>query len=123
MIDVSELMDDPDFLEQTPVFVISRTEIVNEFGEANFEETKTPISAIIQAGAGDMLESLPDAAKLSEAIRVWTRHPLEVQNSGGYSDIVVWREKRWVVAARKPWSNWGAGYTQAVCTLEGVNGN
>jgi hypothetical protein len=123
MIDVSELMDDPDFLEPSPVVVIRRTEVVNGFGEGGLSESFTPISAIIQAGPGDMLASLPDAAKLSEAIRIWTRFALEVQPPGGYSDVVAWKGKRWVVAARKHWGNWGAGYTQAVCTLESVNGN
>lgn len=123
MIDVSELMGDPDFLDPGPITVLRRTAVVNNFGENVLSEAVTPIQAIVQTGAGDMLESLPDAAKLSEAIRVWTAFTLEAQPAGGYSDVVTWRGQRWIVMARKDWSNWGLGHTQALCILEPVNGN
>lgn len=122
MIDVSELMDDPDFVSPDPVVLIRRKQAVNNFGEGELTETSTGIVGIVQAGAGDMLERLPDAAKLNETIRIWTRTVLQAEGEGdGYADLILWQGRRWQVMPRMYWGNWGNGYTKAIATIVGVS--
>lgn len=119
MIDVSELMDDPDFVSPEPVQVERRAVVVNDFGETQFTPTTIDIVAIVQDGAGDMLDRLPEAAKLVESIRVWSRFTFEAESPGGYADVVLYNGKRYQVMPRNFWANWGQGYTRVLATLEG----
>lgn len=121
MIDVSELMDDPDFLSPDPVTLIRRTSVVDDNGENQITETVIPIDAIIQAGPGDALEKLPDDARLKEMIRIWTRTELQAQSVNGYDDVITWKGKRWQVMPRIYWGNWGDGFTKALAAFEGVS--
>lgn len=120
-VDVSELMDDPDFVSPDPVTLIRRSSVVNGFGENVLAETVTPITAIIQAGPGDMLERLPDEAKLTRMIRIWTRTVLQAESPGGYADMITWQGARWSLMPVQYWGNWGQGFTQALATYEGVS--
>lgn len=121
MIDVSELMDDPDFVSPDPVQVERRAVAVNEHGETELTPTVLDITAIVQDGAGDMLERMPEAAKLVESIRVWSRFQFESESVGGYADVVLYRGKRYQVMPRNFWANWGNGYTRVLATLEGFS--
>jgi hypothetical protein len=121
MIDVSELMDDPDFLSPDPVSVERRASVVNGFGENVLTPTVTPIQCIVQPGAGDQLELLPEAVRYREAITVWSRFEFMSESPGGYSDVVLYRGKRFQVMIRDRWNSQGNGYSRAVATLEGVS--
>lgn len=121
MIDVSELMGDPDFVSPDPVTIVRRSSTMNLQGENVLAEVIIPITAIIQAGAGDMLERLPDEAKLTRMIRIWTKSVLQAQSPGGYADQITWQGARWSLMPVQYWGNWGAGFTQALATYAGVS--
>lgn len=123
MIDVSELMDDPDFLSPYPIQLVRRANVANEHGEGVMTESATSIEGIIQPGSGDMMEKLPESARLQESIRIWTRATLTPQQEGvdGYGDLLVYRGKRWLVRVVDDFSTWGNGYTKAVAIFESLS--
>lgn len=121
MIDVSELMDDPDFVSPDPVTVTRRAVDVNTHGETVLNPTTTAIVAIVQNGPGDMLERRPEAAVYSEYIRVWSRFQFEAESVGGYADIVNFRGKQYQVMPRDFWGNWGQGYNKVLAGYIGVS--
>jgi hypothetical protein len=121
MIDVSELMDDPDFVSPDPVTVIRRASSVDAHGMHVLTPTTIPITAIVQNGSGDILENNPQAAVYSEYIRVWSRFEFQAQSEDGDADLVTFRGKRYRVMPRDFWANWGEGYTRVLAGLVGVS--
>ena len=117
MIDVSELMDDPDFC--TTITVLRRTSTVGTTGRNALAENPNTVTAIVQAGNGETLKRLPESAQLSDWITVYSKFVFTADGMGQYPDIVQWNSKRYVVKLKIDYSNWGEGYTRADCLIEG----
>jgi hypothetical protein len=121
-IDVSELMRDPDFLSS--VTLIRRTNTVASTGEVTVSNgSSASVSMVVQPGAGDMLERLPESVRSKELITLWYKSELynQATTPGNYADIVVWRGRRFVVEHVEPFDNWGRGYYQGVASLEALS--
>jgi hypothetical protein len=117
LIDVSDLLNDPDFVNEFTV--VRRTSTVNDFGENIIGDTNICAIGSIQAGNGDTLRRLPEAARKENAITVYTKTELKADNnSNGYSDIIVWKNQRFQVLVISPWGNYGAGWYQCDCIME-----
>lgn len=119
MIDVSDLLLDPDFVEESAVSRLTRIAVVNEYGENVISETQTYITASVQAGNGEILKRLPQATQLTDWITVYSKVVLNVDGVGKYPDIIVYKSRRYNVQLLTDFSNWGEGYTRADCLLEG----
>lgn len=119
LIDVSELLLDPDFTDQATL--IKRYLDVNANGEAVIAEMETPITAVIQGVNNQDLVKLPEGARLSDAITVYYQGELQAELENGYSDIIVWRGRRYEVGpVTENFMNHGAGFTKAICVGEHV---
>jgi hypothetical protein len=120
LIDASEILLDPDFADQATL--IKRSVTVNANGEAVISEIAQPITAVIQGLNNADLLKMPEGARLSDAITVHYRGELQAEAPGGYSDIIVWRGKRYEVGpVTSNFMNHGAGYTRAICVGEAVS--
>lgn len=119
-IDVSDLLLDADFAED--ITLIRRASAVNAYGENVLAESSQTITAVVQSGDKEMLARLPDSARLSSYITVYYRGILTAETPGGYADIIVYSGKRYIVhTVDESYSNWGAGFTSALCVLEAAN--
>lgn len=120
LIDVSDLLTDPDFADT--VTLITRASTVNSYGEHVITETETEIVAVVQGVDMETLAKLPDGARLSHMITVYYRGTLTAGRADGYSDIIVWRGKRYqVTEINEDFRNYGAGFTEALCTMEALS--
>lgn len=120
LIDVSFLLTDPDFTNQ--VTLIRRSIAINTYGEGQLTETQSTITAVVQGDNTEMLEFVPEGARLTDMITVWCRGQLTAEQPGGYADIIVWGGKRYQVKeVSEDFMNFGAGFTKAICMLEPVN--
>jgi hypothetical protein len=73
MLDVSDLLDDPDFRQN---FTVARiTETVTSKGRAELSSTNLTISGVIVPATPRQLERLPEADRSSEIIAVYSRSP------------------------------------------------
>ena len=119
LIDVSELLLDPDFADDA--ILIKRTLSVNANGEAVISEMEIPITAVIQGVNNKDLVKLPEGARLSDAITVFYQGQLQAESQNGYSDIIVWCGRRYEVGpVTENFMNHGAGFTKAICVGEHV---
>jgi hypothetical protein len=117
LIDVSELLIDPDFTDQATL--ITRTVQNEPNGKANVIETSQTITAVIQSGAQGSLDKYPEGSRLSDSITVYYRGELRMCNTGGLADVIVWQGRRYQVTdVDQDYLNWGSGYTRAICALE-----
>jgi hypothetical protein len=120
LIDVSELLTDPDFTNT--VTLIRRASTVNIYGENVMTETQSTITAVVQGANTESLERVPEGARLSDLIDVYYKGQLTAESPSGYADIIVWGGKRYqVFEVVEDFMNFGAGFTKAVCKLEAVN--
>jgi hypothetical protein len=120
LIDVSELLTDPDFTNTATL--IRRSSTVNTYGENTMVETSSSITAVVQGANTESLERVPEGARLSDLIDVYYKGQLTAESPGGYADIIVWQGKRYqVFEVVEDFMNYGAGFTKAVCKLEAVN--
>lgn len=121
-IDVSEVLDDPDF--QDNITVIRRASVVGTNGRNAIVEIPSIIMAVVQAGSSETLKRLPDYAALSDTLTVYARYKFIAYSDGQYSDIVLWNGRRYGVQVVSDHTNWGDGYARADCLIEGGgNGN
>lgn len=120
LIDVSELLTDPDFTNT--VMLIRRASSVNSYGENVLTETSSSITAVVQGANTETLERVPEGARLSDLIDVYYKGALHAESPSGYADVIVWGGKRYqVFQVIEDFLNFGAGFTKAVCKLEPVN--
>lgn len=123
-IDVSDLLLDPDFCDKAQL--IQRASQVNEFGELELIEAvlSPDPSAVVQAPTPDTLKFLPEGVKYQDTIDVWLSGQiteLHTQVEYGYSDVLVWKGKRYAaVAMVEDFGNFGAGFTHAIFAKEGA---
>ena len=116
-LDVSELFTDPDFTD--PITVIQRTATVGENGKNIIVENCVSAIASVQSPNADTLKRLPEAARISGAKTFFTNTPVSADtNPGDYSDVIVWKCKRYQVINVFPWENWGAGWFKVEAIVE-----
>lgn len=120
LIDVSDLLRDPDFTNI--VGLIRRSSSINGHGEHVMAETACNIVASVQGVNAEDIARLPEGARLSDIITVYYRGDLQPESKGGYSDLIIWQGRRYTVkTVDENFMNFGAGYTRALCVMEAVN--
>lgn len=117
LIDVSDLLLDPDFID--PVSVIRRTVTVNSMGE-NVVSEPTTIStyASVQPASFKQISRLPEALRSADVRSFYIKLPIVQDGSSLYPDIIVFQGKRFQIQTAAPWLNYGAGWNEGVCVAE-----
>lgn len=103
MINVGELIADPDFAQPGGVnFTRRQCTIVNH--RPSVTETKMNVAGIITIADDTSVEMLPEATRSTESIHIFTHEPLlttgrkDDQAMDGYlSDIVTWQGVDYIV--------------------------
>lgn len=117
-LDVSELFTDPTLAETFTV--IRSTKVAGDNGRSVVTPIPFPgVVGCVQPAGGLDLQRLPEGAHLTGAIVIWTTHQL---TDGDLSkslsaDDVEWNGHRYTVMNVKDFSNFGAGFVNAVCQL------
>lgn len=115
MVDVSELIRDPDFA--TTVTIIRRP-FVMEGGRHRATEERSEICAVVQpAGANDMAQIAATVADAfpTETLSIWTLQPLCAGTTERLCDIVETRGNRFSVTLVEDFVLEG-GYCKALAT-------
>lgn len=110
MIDVSEVVLDPDFAEN---FVIKRSSGSYQLDGWVDVITTVPMYGAIQPSSSKDLDQVPEGDRIKGAITVWSTQPIYTTrrgtgaNDGGLSDIIVWQGEDHRVAGLLPWNENG----------------
>lgn len=98
MIDVSELVDDPDFAEPGGITV---TRKAGTFVSGRFTPADTVVNATgtIQPMESKEIAQLPQADQIVGAIKLWSKTELLTAraNPDGLADEVVWNGQNWKI--------------------------
>lgn len=118
-IDVSELMSDPDFIDNFQI--VRRSATVNGFGENVITENTIQANGSIQSGNGDTLKRLPDGVQLSDVVTIFSNFPIYAERPNNYADLIIICGERYQVELVTPWRNWGAGYNRIDAVMQKPN--
>jgi len=115
-IDVTELLTDPDFVDEMQV--ITRYPYVNSLGENSIKEVNSYSVGSVQPADYKTLKRLSDALQDEDIYSFWFKGPIVTTETGKYSSIILFKNKRFQVKQVADWSNWGAGWVEGICVAE-----
>jgi len=118
LIDVSELMTDPDFTNT--ISLTRRTQTISDYGEITLTGTSTNMTAIVQAGNGETLARNPDYSVMTDWITIYAKFDFRADGNGYFADLVTWGGHDFQVKSVTDFMNWGEGYTRADCLIKGA---
>jgi hypothetical protein len=121
-IDVTEIFDDPDFMDEIEVRRPSTA--VNADGVMQTTATRfAGVLASVQPASGKALMFLPEAQRTQGALQIWTKFQLIAATPAGSGDYVLWQGQTYLIEVILPWSNYGAGFCSAVMMRKEVSPN
>lgn len=118
VLDVSELLTDPDFADTITVYRQAVT--ISDTGRAIRAETVTPTIAVVTPDRWSTLQRQAEGSNVSETITVITQFRLIPSMDGYDADEIVWNSKRYVITAVGDCSRYGAGFVEASAELKGM---
>lgn len=115
LIDVTEVLTDPNFLN--PVQIIVQTATVNQYGQNSIVDS-APINTYgsVQPASSKEVERLPETMRVRNIRKFWvkanlgTNYPVKII-SGGIT---------YQVLNVGDWMTYGAGYCEGLCVAEGL---
>lgn len=118
LLDVSDILTDPDFADSADLIRTSVTVDPNT-GRTISTTAETPISVVVTSDKGQNLRRSPDAAASEGSIIVHSTITFTEGDAASEidADIVRWNGKDWTVVTVDDYSRYGAGFTVATCRL------
>lgn len=114
LLDVSELTLDPDFA--TTFQVLRRAEANNQYGEPVLTPASmSAVGVVCQASPSD-LQRLPGYDFGRRTLSICTKFRLQLASPGFKADVVVWRGDNYLVIDVQPYTEFGAGFVEALAT-------
>lgn len=115
LIDVAELLTDPDFVE--PITVIRRQQLISEQGRVStVNQSYDGVLASVQPQSDAPMIRGPEQQNLPGLISVHTQFRIRGISPNYQPDLVVWNGTTFVVNKVFNWSHYGLGYVRAECS-------
>lgn len=122
-LDLSDLILDPDFAgAMSQITVTRQAETVGSNGRASFTTSSFTPLAVVAPAAGLKLDILPEAARTEGSISVITSFHLLQASASNAADQLTWRGVVYTVAHVSDWTQYGAGFIEAICTIRDLQG-
>jgi len=121
LLDVSDVLTDPDFVDGGLV-CYRREQIIGTNGMATNTETQFTFSAVVTSASGFELNREPDGEFIKGLITVHTKFALQDGAAGLTADEILWQGKRYTVEKIDNYTHFGRGFIAAVCALKPLAG-
>lgn len=115
-IDITELLSDPDFVDQ--VVLVHRTPVVNALGENVLTSTRVGTIGSVQPASGKTLARLPDALRSQNVSSFWIKAEIVSDGNCKYPDVIEFRGRIYAVQNVLDYLNWGQGWTEGTCIVQ-----
>lgn len=119
LLDVTDVLDDPDFLDTT-LALVRRVVAQQQDGTARGAGGPIPFAGVVIPDGGQELIQTPEGNQVQGDITIYTRTPLTAGDANYDADVVHWNGSAYRVIATKPWL-YASAYTQAVASLADLN--
>ena len=121
LLDVSDVICDPDFMDRGLVCERSAQAVGND-GLAINTKTNRPFSGVVTSDRGDVLTRGTTGERITGSIIIHTKFRLNDGSAGFTADIVQWQGRRYTVAKVNDYSHFGRGFVCATCDLIPLSG-
>lgn len=112
-LDVSDILSDPDIAD--PFVVKRRSEVVGQNGRVSVDVANLQGVGVICAASPNDLKRLPDAQHTERHISIITAFRLRATAPDYQPDLIGWQGDFYIVADVQPYTQYGAGFVQAIC--------
>ena len=97
MLDISEILDDPDFIQTVEFGIVTRS--LN----GDTEVKKTHANTNVQPASGNALQRLPELERSKPTLQVFTKKEFKIQNG----DFMYFKGQKWRCVTDEDWSQFG----------------
>jgi hypothetical protein len=115
-IDVSEVLLDPDFVDD--VVHITRVSTTNGLGENVIQECRNNTFGCVQPANGKTINRLPELFRVANLMSFWLQSKIVTSEPGKYSDLLVYRGQTFQVQNVFDWTSWGEGWCEGTCIAQ-----
>lgn len=119
LLDVSDVLLDPDFVDTITVYRQAVT--VGSDGRSVRVQTAFNTGAVVTPDKFSTLQRQAEGSNVSETITVTTQFSLTSLTDGYDADEILWNGKRYVVIAVGDCTRYGAGFVEASASLKGMS--
>lgn len=113
-LDVSDVLDDPDFNED---FVLIRRQRITEDGIGKVIEHVFNFRGVIQPATSRTLERLNQGDWKNGGLEIWSKKKMEVNTNLLLPDEIIFEDNRYICTSDQDWSHYGRGYYEMVALL------
>jgi hypothetical protein len=121
LLDVSDVLGDPDFADTFTVLRKSQTISSGGIATDGTPTTTPNVSGVVQPDRGRALQRMAEGSTLTDAIKIFTKYALTAGDGAIEADQIVWHGATYVVVNIMDWSGYGDGWIQATCDLNQLN--
>jgi len=121
LLDVSEILSDPDFADFSLV-VTRNAQTVDDDGFASNVQTKTTFTGVVTVDRSLEARRMQAGQVVTGAILIVTTERLTQGQTGRDADIVTYQNRDYRVTFVDPYTAYGAGFVQAHCELQPFDG-
>ncbi|WP_304002840.1 hypothetical protein [Methyloversatilis discipulorum] len=121
LLDVSDILCDPDFMD-TGLVCERLTQTIGANGRATNAPAQTSFAGVVTSDKGDLLMRIAEGERTVGSIIIHTRFALQDGRPGQTADVVIWQGRRFTVSAVQDWSHFGRGFVMANCDLLPLQG-
>lgn len=116
LLDVSDVLLDPDFMDAGLVCKRS-TQLIGSDGRATNTVTTTSFTGVVTSDSGDLLERLSAGERKKGSITIHTQFALSSGGPDQSADLVTWRGRDYTVSNVNDYGHFGRGFYAATCDL------
>ena len=97
MLDISEILDDPDFVQTVEFGIVTRSL------SGDTEVKKTHDNTNVQPASGNALQRLPELERSKPTLQVFTKKEFKIQNG----DFMYFNNQKWRCVTDEDWHQYG----------------
>lgn len=121
LLDVTDVLFDPDFCD-TMLTYKHRDVVVDDDGYANTVITTKPFSGVVTVDQSIEAQIRMSGQAVTGNILIVTTERLTSGGTGMLGDIVTYQNREYLVKSVDPYTAYGAGFVQAHCELNPIDG-
>ncbi len=121
LLDVTEVLLDPDFMDMGLVCHRS-TEATGDDGRTAVVTVDSPFAGVVTSDKGDILERLAGGERKKGSITIHTIFRLTAGSNDITADVVTWQGNDYTVSNVNDYAYFGRGFVCATCDLKPLAG-